>query len=62
MKVSVGGGNIAVAVDSTVGTTHTTKIYMFPLVYVLIVVAIVALSLWVSLRGRKGSSENRERE
>jgi uncharacterized membrane protein len=55
MKIAFGGGNLAISIDSTVGATHTTNIYMIPVAYLFIVFGVIAVLLWLGLRGRKSS-------
>jgi hypothetical protein len=56
VSLTFSGGSIAVVVEKTVGTVHTTTVHIVPIWLILIVLAVAIVPIWITRKGPPNSN------
>jgi hypothetical protein len=59
MSLKIGNGNLAIIIENTVGTTHTTNIYLIPLWIIAAILAAIILPVWITRRKSRDPNDSK---
>jgi hypothetical protein len=56
MSIWVQGGDIGVVIEKTAGGVHKTSVHVIPIWLIVLILAAIALPIWMARRGRRDSN------